>query len=232
VRRPAPRFTVAPEVVRLENKIAAKRRTISDLEEFRQRRLAELQAQLVQYQAMYADAHPAVVTLRQNIEALSAPSPQIEALRREVQDLDRELMAQGVETPVSISARPRLSGEDLGNAATAGAATVNPREEFEKYQTRMVFQNYANVLDRIDAARVEMDAAQAAFKYRYSVISPPQMPKRPLKPSPLNVFGAGLVGGLLLALFASVRADLRKGLIVESWQIERSLGIPILAESR
>ena len=36
-----------------------------------------------------------------------------------------------------------------------------------------------------------MDTAQAAFKYRYVVIGPPQVPKRPVRPVPLLVGGLG-----------------------------------------
>ena len=43
--------------------LEAKRRAINELEEFRRRRLAELQAELAQQRAVYADAHPAVAKL-------------------------------------------------------------------------------------------------------------------------------------------------------------------------
>jgi uncharacterized protein involved in exopolysaccharide biosynthesis len=76
-----------------------------------------------------------------------------------------------------------------------------------------------------------MEASQAAFKYRYNVLSPPQMPKQARTPKPAQVLGAGLVGGLLLAVLACVVADVRSGRVQETWQVDRKLGLPVLART-
>lgn len=225
---------VSPEVGRIQAQLSAKRRAIADLEEYRHRRLAELQNQLVQYQTMYADQHPAIVSLKQNIEALSGPSPQIDALRREAQDLERDVARAGglVLEPAPLPRASIREGVAEVTAPVAGGENDDPRFEYERGQVRLLFQSYSSVLERIDAARVEMDAAQAAFKYRYSVISPPQMPKKPRKPTALLVVAGGVFGGVLFAIFACVVADLRCGRVMERWQIERGLGLPVVAEIR
>ena len=39
-------------------------------------------------------------------------------------------------------------------------------------------EKYDTLLDRMNSARIELDTARAAFKYRYSIVRPPQLPKR------------------------------------------------------
>jgi uncharacterized protein involved in exopolysaccharide biosynthesis len=215
------------ETVRLRNALEAKKRELTSLEDFRQRRLVELQGELMQYQAMYADKHPAVQSLKQNIAVLSGPSPEVDALRTEVAQLERDAMGRddsGV--PVSVAPVRRVGAGVLPEEPEP--RYEDPRDEYERGRVRLMFQNYASVLDRIDAARVEIDAAQAAFKYRYGVITPPLLPKRPLRPAPVQVMAASLMGSLLLALLVSVVRDLRSGLVVESWQLEQALEVPVL----
>jgi hypothetical protein len=40
------------------------------------------------------------------------------------------------------------------------------------------------------------------------------------------------VGGFLFALFVPAAVDLRSGRIFERWQVERQLGLPLIAELR
>jgi len=77
-----------------------------------------------------------------------------------------------------------------------------------------------------------MDTAQAAFKYRYSVINPPQYPRRPLRPYGLIFLGSGILGGLAFGFLTTTLVDLRGGKVVERWQVERQLRLPVLAETR
>jgi uncharacterized protein involved in exopolysaccharide biosynthesis len=240
-----PRLASSPvpdqEYARLQAQLTAKRRAIFDLEEFRQRRLAELQTQLLQYQAIYAEGHPAVQSTRQNIEALSGPSPQLETLRSEAQEIEREIIRRappsGGDSAAMIAAATAAAHEDRADPAPAAADTGldeadDPKLAQERSQLRMLVTNYSNVLERIGAARLELDAAQAAFKYRYSVVSPPQVPKRAVRPVPAKVIGGGFIGGLLLALFAATLLDVRSRRILERWQIERQVEVPVLAELR
>ena len=72
---PPPRRDPAQEALRtraaeVKVLLEAKRRAIKELDDFRRRRLAELQAELAQKRAVYADAHPAVAQLLQSIGAL------------------------------------------------------------------------------------------------------------------------------------------------------------------
>jgi len=62
------------------------------------------------------------------------------------------------------------------------------------------------------------------------VIWPAEVPKDPVSPNPVKVFGLGFLASLFLAVVAAAYPDLRRGRIVERWQIERTLRLPILAE--
>src|SRR5262249_52353975 len=75
------------ELAEVKLMLDAKRRAIDELEDFRHRRLLDLQTQLAQQRAIYADAHPAVATLLQSISALQEPSPQLQALRNQQRNL-------------------------------------------------------------------------------------------------------------------------------------------------
>jgi capsular polysaccharide biosynthesis protein len=75
-----------------------------------------------------------------------------------------------------------------------------------------------------------LETAQAAFKYRYSVVSPAHLPKSPTKPNVPLVVVAAFIAALLCGLLASILIDVLAGRLLERWQIETLLERPILGE--
>jgi uncharacterized protein involved in exopolysaccharide biosynthesis len=212
------------ETVRLKSMLDAKQRAIRDVEEFRRRRLADLHAQLEEKRGIYSDAYPSVVALRQDIEALSHESPQIETLRQEEAKLRAEYSAR---------AGREVSSDAVSEPAPARRASRREDDESpdQVEQVRDARFAYQRMLERINAAQVELDAARAGYKYRYAVIWPAQVPKRPMS-SPWKVLGLGTLASMFMALLAAVLAELKAGRVLERWQIERTLQLPVLAELR
>src|SRR6059058_4100256 len=69
---PAPRPARPTEAsLQLKSIIEAKQRAIDDLEEFRRKRLLELQARLSEQKAIYSETHPIVVDLAQSVRSMS-----------------------------------------------------------------------------------------------------------------------------------------------------------------
>jgi hypothetical protein len=64
------------------------------------------------------------------------------------------------------------------------------------------------------------------------VIWPAQVPKKPVTPNLLKVLGLGTLASIFLALGAAVLADWGSGKLLERWQVEGLLGLPILGEVR
>jgi uncharacterized protein involved in exopolysaccharide biosynthesis len=212
--------TSSPELVRLGSLLESKRRAIEDVEEFRRRRLLELQAQLAQARTGLSDAHPTVQRLQADIAASSQESSQIAALREEEQTLRKQ-----------YSDRLALEGaQPVAPAAQAQGVPVIPLSREEDPRVRDLRLQHEQMVSRIIAAEAELDTARASFKYRYKVIWPPEHPTDPVSPNPRKIFGAGLLGSLLLALFAAAAPDLLRGRIVERWQVERALRVPVLGE--
>ncbi|HVP60705.1 MAG TPA: hypothetical protein VMT11_09105 [Myxococcaceae bacterium] len=200
----------------------SKRQAIRELEDFRRRRLAELQVELAQQRAVYADAHPAVVKLLQSVAALQKDSPQLASLRQD----ERQLM-----TDYDKLAHLPAPATSAANASVRRPVAGSPEEtnaELARTRLRFAMAKYDSLLERIDSAKIELDTARAAFKYRYTVIRPPLFPKHPTKPNIPLVVAVGLVFSVLAMFAATALTDVRSRRLIEPWQVERLLELPIL----
>jgi len=226
LRRSVLREVTNPEATKLRDQLEVKRRSIQDLESFRRQRLQELQARKIELRAVYADAHPAMQGLQQSIDSLAQDSSSLLQLRAEEAELIEKLKAFGTPAPVPISV-----------PVATRAPTVNvqlneskdPASDYALNRLRNLTAEHQRLLERVNAARITLDTTRAAFKYRYSVIRPPQFPREG-RPTAQTVLGGGFVLALLVAAFAAVFAELHSGEIVAGWQVERSLKLPVLAE--
>jgi len=151
-------------------------------------------------------------------------------LERDSQQRTRAAAAEQAKA-VAVARAP----EAAAAAAAAPAATpippaaVSTMNDFSAVQLRLELNQLESVLERTDGARIELAVSQAAFKYRYTVIKPAQVPRSPVKPNATFVLAAGFIAGLMLAIAAAVGKDLMINRILEEWQIERQLGLPVLA---
>jgi hypothetical protein len=231
-RRDPAREAVKAEAAEVKAMLDSKRRAIKELEEFRRRRLAELQAELAQQRTVYAERHPNIQKLEQSISVLEDDSPQLQDLRDEESSLQNDLVrlsatrADPVPTvpltqPSAIEGQPRKR---------APGRPDNVDDDYARTRLRFAMEKYDVLLSRIDNARIELDTAEAAFKYRYSITRPPILPRRPEKPKIPLVAGAAVLAAVLLSMLAAVLADRRSGRLLETWQVEQLLGLPLLGE--
>jgi uncharacterized protein involved in exopolysaccharide biosynthesis len=89
---------------------------------------------------------------------------------------------------------------------------------------------YEDAMARIDAAKVELDITEAAYKHRYTVVSPAELPKKPKKATARLVGAGSVLGAALLAVLLAAVLDVLAGLILESWQVRRGLKLEVLGE--
>jgi hypothetical protein len=89
---------------------------------------------------------------------------------------------------------------------------------------------YQDAMNRIDAARVELDITKAVYKHRYIVVTPAEMPRGPKKATPRLVAAGSLVAAAFLAILLAALIDILRGRVLESWQVRRKLKIDVLGE--
>jgi hypothetical protein len=243
MRRAIPRAAAEPvdeELPRMKADVEAKKRAIAELEDLRTRRLMESQAKLAELQTRYTSAHPAVLDAQQTILSLSRESPQVTALRGELRDLEGRVQHQAVADQAATG-----SGTGYLTTTAAGAApapgllpteimslmeeTSDDLDPAVAAQLRYAVDKYSALRSQISSARIDLDTAQAAFKHRYKIVVPPEVPQKALKPKIPLIVGAGIASAIFLALLVAIAAELRSGRIVERWQVQQ-LALPVLAE--
>ncbi|HEY8208960.1 MAG TPA: hypothetical protein VIG99_15825 [Myxococcaceae bacterium] len=245
--QPALKVTTGPSAAKkglmrereqMNEMLTAKQRAIKDLGEFRLKRLSELQTKLAELRASYSDAHPEVVGTQQSIASLGKDSVQLSDLKKDETSLKGELARLDraiAEAPNASSLPPpELQAIDPEGAMPRPSAVDTEKEEqaveFAKARMSVALAKYDELLERIDSAKIELATARAAFKYRYSVIRPAQRPKKADKPNVPIIMALGGFAAAALSVMAAVLADVRTGRILESWQVNRLIGIPVIAE--
>lgn len=237
----------APEILtrlaRIKASLDARQQEFVRLEGQRRQELTQAQGRLAAASTIYTDGHPTVVGLRQSVTALAQESPEEQTIRRAVDSLEQEH-----DTLSAVVLAATLGGDESKRAVARGAAeptsapTPNLAPAFDYSYSDLVsseandptslrlkveLAQLASVRERANAARAELASSQAGFKYQYNVIRPPRIPRQPTGPNIPAILVAGMLASLLLALFGAVAADLAGGLIVEPWQVERLVGVPV-----
>jgi uncharacterized protein involved in exopolysaccharide biosynthesis len=241
-------FETDPELSKLKTTLSAKRTELARIEAERQRQVSEVQGKLAQLRTVYTPNHPSVLSAQQNLAAVSQESQQTMALAAEIEELqadydrrvadatDAQIKSQlappsAPRAPaVAVAPAPQLTEPAAEPAATDRFAS--PTSEFAALRLRSELNQLESILERTDSARIELAVSQAAFKYRYTVIRPAQVPRNPTFPRWKEMMVVGFIASLMLALVVVVGKDLLSDRILESWQIERRLNLPVLGTLR
>jgi uncharacterized protein involved in exopolysaccharide biosynthesis len=239
----------APELVEkrqqrlaeLQVAIEAKERMLGDLETTRMRRLSDLQGKLQELRSVYTEQHPAITSAQQSIISASQESPQVAPLRDELTKLraenDHLRQASGL-APGRVGGggpgRPSVTpGGGLGDVIRIeqeSAEERDPEIEYARSQLRFAIQSYQTLGAEIGKTLVDLKTAEAAFKYRYTILQPPELPKGPIAPKAVPIMLAALIGGLLIGLIGAVALELRQGVLYAPWQLEQGLALRVLAQ--
>jgi uncharacterized protein involved in exopolysaccharide biosynthesis len=236
-----------PDLKRVKISLEAKRQELTRLVDTRQRQLNDLRTRLSQLKAVYTSNNPTVQGVEQNIAALSNDQPQEMALASQIEELQADYdkrVADATDTQIKSELTRRSAHaaaaavgaqsvpEPVVDPAPAELAKIDPSSEFATLRLRSELNQFESVLERTDGARIELAVSQAAFKYRYTIVRPAQVPRQPSWPNTRLVLASGFFVSLLLALVVTVSRDLLSNCILESWQIERRLGLTVLGTLR
>jgi hypothetical protein len=223
------------------------RARIRALEASQQKDIDDARQRLTQAQLTLTPMHPTVITLQQQLDAISQPSPALTELR----DQERALMVQiAPPRPIAIASasapapfagfRQSLVPIASDSAAASSSATAaalalfddrdNGRLQLSQSKLALAIHAYEDAMDRIDRAKTELDVTRAAYKYRYTVVKPAEVPRHPKKATANMVAAGAVIGGALLALLLAAAADLAGGTVLESWQVRRRLKIDVIGE--
>jgi uncharacterized protein involved in exopolysaccharide biosynthesis len=226
-----------PELSRMKDTLTQKRQQLTRLEEERQRQLTDLQTRLAQLKTVYTADHPSVISTQQSLVALTQDTPQALALAAQIEELQADYdrkVSEATDLQVKSAAaagraapRPTPAAVPGGDAPAAVERPESPSEEFARLQLRSELNQLESVLERTDGAHIELAVSQAAFKFRYTVIQPAEIPRGPVFPNMKLMVIAGLIASVVLALLICVGRDLFSNRIFESWQIERQLGLRV-----
>jgi|GEM_PF-1111544 len=237
-RRTTTDFGISDQLPDRKAKLADAKRRLVDLENDRERRLREEQGKLTEMKLHLTPSHPQVVLQEERIGILMQVPSEVALLRSEVADLERTLKQS--EALAAHGSSIVAGGPLVASSGTSPSALPNEIiQALESEQTDPALSaqisgavvRYGSLRDEIRGGRMALDTAQAAFDHRYQIVVPAEVPNQPIKPKPAVIFGTGLAISLVLALLLPLLAELRRGVIIERWQVQQ-MQLPVLAELR
>jgi uncharacterized protein involved in exopolysaccharide biosynthesis len=219
------------------------RRRMRILQEEHDRAIAQAQTQLTDARATLGPLHPTVLALNEKLEELSKPSPELAALSAQERDLVARLAGPSA-APTTATPSPAAPAPARPPSAAAGASSAalpavvapgavpmdDPQIAVAMARLQVVSSKYNELLSRIEAAKIELEVTRAAFKYQYTVVRPPELARAPTKPNVRAILLLTLLATVMSAFLVPGLLDVWRGRLLEAWEVERRLKIPVLGE--
>jgi hypothetical protein len=224
-----------PEV---RERLALLKTKLTAAENERSGRMRDESAKLEELKLRFTPSHPQVITQQERVAMASQVSSDLALMRSEAQDLEsqvkqREAMAKTGGLPTAGGGTMRVTGAG-GETETLpmDVAMALSRDEGDpalRAQLSGAVVRYGSLRDDVRATKEALDTAQAAFNHRYQVVIPVEVPSRATKPNLGAVIGIGIFLSLLLSLLIPIVSELRRGVMVEYWQVD-AFHLPVLAD--
>ena len=195
------RFRDLPDagLAALRMQLIASRKAIAAEEDVQRKHLNDLQVIYAEQKATLGPGHATLLETKRKLDAAERQGAQLEAMRAAEQQKLAEYVGQGgKEIELTAEAAPwpaELKDED--DAVAYGRARIS-----------MELAGLQQLFAEMGAARATLVEMRAAFDNRYAVVAPAELPESPASPKTLLLLLAGLLGGLILSVVASVSAEL------------------------
>jgi uncharacterized protein involved in exopolysaccharide biosynthesis len=207
-------------------------------------RIAELEIQRSGLLQEFQPSAPEVKILEEQIAQAKREREQI--LARAVDQQFLTLAKQEAVNPVYQDLLKGLLEARSNLQATEATRAVLQRQQaqFEQLfrQTPDTMAEYTALMRQYNAALTiwtekvrayeQARAQQLIGKLSPILLQPPALPDRPVFPRPVLTMGLGIVLGLMLGIFLALGAAFRTRALVNRWEVERLLGVPVLLEAR
>lgn len=199
------------------------------IEDQRQQRVQQLQNQLQELTQQYADGHPAVRAVKDNIRAAQQDPPALTALKTQEADVLAQIEAQKKAATPSKDDPPRPIAMNVPVPVAVDAGLPARPKSISDVQAEFdtARNKYDQLTTKLEAARIEAQTAEAGFKRRYSVTRPAELPAGPKRPSGLIAALLGLLLTVVAALATAAIADRFSGIFFEPRHVRDRLGIPV-----
>ncbi|MBN9167602.1 MAG: hypothetical protein J0I07_42120, partial [Myxococcales bacterium] len=92
-----------------------------------------------------------------------------------------------------------------------------------------VTRKYSELVTQLDAARSGLQLEEAAFKNRYKVVHPAEVPAGPKRPVGLIAIAIGVLSTIAAVLAVASLADRFSGIFFEPRDVRDRLGLPVFA---
>lgn len=178
--------------------------------------IGDLRSKLNERRSVLKATHPDIVSLEKALAGLQAEPAELTALRTRESRLLAEYASRGghanpfvdqASGSAGAAARPMAAESD-------GPAALKDLEDDATVYARSLFkgsiETYQDLLARLKNTQIELETAEVAFRYRYAITKPAQLPKKADSPNvPMIVIGslvAGLVAGVVRAIFKELQS--------------------------
>lgn len=237
--RPRPAPVLDSQLPELREKLAAAKAKLTATEQERSSRISAERSKLDELKLRLTPNHPQVITQSERLAAVEDVPSELALLRAEVSDMEIQIKqrdAMSKTGPVGmarvlVSATPGSAASEVISADVMRLLDNEDVDPALSAQMSGAIVRYGALRDEVRGAKLALDTAQAAFNHRYQIVIPVEEPDRPSKPALPLVAVAGVALALILAFSLPILLELKRGVIVERWQIEH-FQLPVLAELR
>jgi uncharacterized protein involved in exopolysaccharide biosynthesis len=215
----------------LKARLEGVRQQIAVLQEAKLRREAELNQELIQKRQTLAEGHPEIIALKQTIEATRADPPQLAKLKADEREILTEIAAKQRAAAEARANEPKPVAPRVATTTPVETPTTGSTKSVQDAQVQFdaVTRKYTDLVNQLDAARIEMKTAEAAFKNRYKVVHPAEVPAGPKRPVGLIAIAIGVLSTIAAVLAVAALADRFSGIFFEPRDVRDRLGLPVFA---
>lgn len=225
IEKPSAEATeAAQKLPAARDRLAAAAAKLGELEGAKQAKIARLEAEKAEKSATMAAGHPEMTSLTLTLQKAREDTSELIAARAAKTAAENEVSTLAATAGVNI---PKSTGPRY-----VPQAPTKKMDELTTQRITAARDEYGRKKDALDGENLKLRVAEAAFKSKYQITRPPDVPMAPKKPVGLMVGLGGALATLMVMLALATLRDRSMGIFFEAKHVRDRLKLPVLGDIR